>query len=237
MLFYAKLCAKSEKYKPGKSIHKTLDHIFSQYLSLKGHYNHARHLAKISVQFLQATGTIHGLTGEHWLKIMYCAGFAHDIGKAEEWGNNHDQASFELICRNNNVLNDILSKKEIRITALCALYHNNLNPGEEDPLLYELNEIEVYAVKILSSLLKMADRLDQEKNQNLKRISCYADEQEKILYVYLKRKKNVPPGGIIIDQNVFRKRMTEKSALWMKLTGYKPVFIEAGKARENQNIL
>jgi putative phosphoesterase len=116
---------------------------------------HSKQVTKLALQFFDGLADVHklGATERCWLE---CASILHDIGLSKSESGHHKKSA-KLI------LNDIempFPSGERRIIASIARYHRKGLPNQSHYNLASLDKATIHKVKVLASLLRIADGLD-----------------------------------------------------------------------------
>jgi exopolyphosphatase/guanosine-5'-triphosphate,3'-diphosphate pyrophosphatase len=124
---------------------------------------HSSQVTKLALEFFDGLINVHNLG---WLERCWleCAAIMHDVGLSKGRGG-HQKESAKLI------LNDTqlpFTSRERRIIASIARYHRKDLPNQKHYNLKSLNRQTVNTIKILSSLLRVADSLDYTHQSNVK---------------------------------------------------------------------
>jgi putative phosphoesterase len=134
-----------------------------------GHWNDSEHysqVTKLSLEFFDGLINVHKL-GERERCWLEYAAILHDVGLSKNRGGHHRESA-KLI------LNDTqlpFSSRERRIVASIARYHRKGLPKQKHYNLRSLDRNTVNTIKILASLLRVADSLDYEHQSNVKTLS------------------------------------------------------------------
>jgi putative phosphoesterase len=131
---------------------EVVDQISRKYWPDNEHYNQ---VSKIALELFDGLTKLHnlGMRERCWLE---CAAFLHDIGLSKARGGHHKKSA-KLI------LNDTqlpFTSQERRIIASIARYHRKALPKQSHYNLKTLNRLNIQKIKMLSSLLRIADSLD-----------------------------------------------------------------------------
>ncbi len=116
---------------------------------------HSKQVTKFALQFFDGLADVHklGATERCWLE---CSSILHDIGLSKS-ASGHHKKSAKLI------LNDIempFPSQERRIIANIARYHRKGLPKQSHYNLASMDKATIHKVKVLASLLRVADGLD-----------------------------------------------------------------------------
>ncbi|MGA2385644.1 MAG: YfcE family phosphodiesterase [Candidatus Bathyarchaeia archaeon] len=125
--------------------------------------DHYEQVIKLSLEFFDKLGSVHNLGRKErcWLE---CAAIMHDVGLSKGRGGHHKESA-------RLILNDLklpFTSRERRIVASIARYHRKGLPKQKHFNLKSLDRQTVKVIKILSSLLRVADSLDYTHESNVK---------------------------------------------------------------------
>jgi exopolyphosphatase/guanosine-5'-triphosphate,3'-diphosphate pyrophosphatase len=131
------------------------------------HQAHSEQVAKLCLELLDCTKSLHHLTGPDRELIEYGA-MLHDIGWhiARE---RHHKHSMYLI-ENGNLLG--FSRSEISVIANIARYHRKSEPGVKHKSFKKLSPHERKVVRVGAALLRIADGLDRSHSAVITGLSC-----------------------------------------------------------------
>jgi len=170
---------------------------------------HSSQVTTLALQFFDGLADVHklGETERFWLE---CASILHDIGLSKS-ASGHHKKSAKLI------LNDIempFASQERRIIASIARYHRKGLPKQSHYNLASLDRATIYKVKVLASLLRVADGLDCTHQASVKSINLKVGTK-KITVESLSKNKSM------LEEQAFNK----KKDLFEKVFGKKLVLI------------
>jgi exopolyphosphatase / guanosine-5'-triphosphate,3'-diphosphate pyrophosphatase len=123
---------------------------------------HAQQVVRLSLALFDQTRAVHGLTDREreWLEF---AALLHDIGGHISYARHH-RHSYYLI-KNGDLRG--FSPDEIEVMALVARYHRRGTPKRSHEEYAELSTALRRTVKILSSILRVAESLDRSHSQSI----------------------------------------------------------------------
>ena len=170
---------------------------------------HSSQVTTLALQFFDGLANVHKLseTERYWLE---CASTLHDIGLSKS-ASGHHKKSAKLI------LNDIempFPSQEKRIIASIARYHRKGLPKQSHYNLASLDNATIHKVKVLASLLRVADGLDCTHQAIVKSINLKVGTK-KITVESLTENKSM------LEEQAFNK----KKDLFEKVFGKKLVLI------------
>jgi exopolyphosphatase/guanosine-5'-triphosphate,3'-diphosphate pyrophosphatase len=116
---------------------------------------HYGQVCKLALELFDGLTKLHHL-GERERCWLECAAILHDIGLLKARGGHHKRSA-------KFILNDVqmpFSSQERRIVASVARYHRKGLPKQNHYNLATLDRATVHKVKVLASLLRVADSLD-----------------------------------------------------------------------------
>lgn len=134
------------------------------------HSDHCRQVAKLSLLIYDQFLPLHGLGREERL-ILELGAHLHDIGWAEGQ-KGHNKTSMKMI----QSREDLIPDRRIRnLVANLARYHRKAHPQIRHSHFSELDPEDRNRVKMLSSILRIADGLDWDHLDNVRDIFCESD--------------------------------------------------------------
>ena len=167
---------------------------------------HSSKVTQLSLRFFDCLASIHklGIRERCWLE---CAAILHDIGLSKGRGG-HNKETAKLILNDTELQ---FSSQERQIVANIARYHRKGLPKQKHYNLGSLDRVTINQIKVLASLLRIADGLDYTHNAIVKKlnireeINCiiveYESENKSILEEQaFSRKKD-------LFEKVFKKRL------------------------------
>jgi putative phosphoesterase len=127
---------------------------------------HYSQVTKLALEFFDGLIDVHNL-GELERCWLECAAIMHDVGLSKGVGGHHKESA-------RLILNDTqlpFPSRERRIVASIARYHRKGLPNQKHYNLKSLDRQTVNTIKILSSLLRVADSLDYTHQSNVKTLN------------------------------------------------------------------
>jgi exopolyphosphatase / guanosine-5'-triphosphate,3'-diphosphate pyrophosphatase len=118
---------------------------------------HGVRVSNFALQIFDATEKLHKLTERDRL-LLHAAAVLHDVGDYVKYDGHHKH-SYYLI-RNSDLMG--LSREERAVVANIARYHRKGGPELEHPNYRELTKPERNSVRVLCSIVRVADALDRE---------------------------------------------------------------------------
>ncbi len=117
--------------------------------------DHSEQVRKLACGLFDGLVKLHklGIRERYWLE---CAAVLHDVGLSESRGSHHKKSA-KLILNETQLP---FTLQERRVIASIARYHRKELPKPSDYNLATLDPATVHKVKVLSSLLRIADSLD-----------------------------------------------------------------------------
>ncbi len=140
---------------------------------------HARHVAKLALDFFGQTIEIHQL-GARWEAILEMAALLHEVGLSINERSYHKHSMY--IIRNTVFFG--VSQKDLTLVALVARYHRRAAPQPGHDVYSSLRRDDRVAVSKLAAILRVAKSLDASRNQRINQITCRV-EGKKTLAIYI----------------------------------------------------
>jgi exopolyphosphatase / guanosine-5'-triphosphate,3'-diphosphate pyrophosphatase len=137
---------------------------------------HAEQVTRLSLELFDQLRELHRL-GDTERRILIAAALLHDIGQFVSYRRHHKH-SYYLIA--NSEL-PAFTPRQILLVALVARYHRRGEPQEEHEGYAELSRGEREVVDRLSSLLRVADALDREHQQQVATLTATLDEGKELV--------------------------------------------------------
>ena len=131
---------------------------------------HYTQVTRLALEFFDGLINVHQL-GERERCWLECAAILHDVGLSKDRDGHHKESA-KLI------LNDTqlpFTSQERRIVASIARYHRKGLPKQKHYNLATLDRVTVHKVKILASLLRVADGLDYTHQSIVKSLNIKVD--------------------------------------------------------------
>ncbi len=135
--------------------------------------DHYMQVTRLALEFFDGLISLHQL-GERERCWLECAAILHDVGLSKARGGHH-KVSAKLI------LNDTrlpFTSQERRVVASIARYHRKGLPKLKHYNLATLDRANIHKVKILASLLRVADGLDCTHQSNVKSLNIKTDAKK-----------------------------------------------------------
>ena len=161
-----------------------VEEFLKNYLTSKSDLEHAKHTKEISLEIYFNLKEIfpnnHLLNFENAEKLISYSALLHDIGTNLSISllKPHNKVSAKLILENKI---DDLTIEQTKIVALSARYHRGSKPKEKHKHYSPLNQKEKNTVKVISSILRLADSLDCKHLQNVQNIMLTYDFNKAVL--------------------------------------------------------
>jgi exopolyphosphatase/guanosine-5'-triphosphate,3'-diphosphate pyrophosphatase len=162
---------------------------------------HARHVAALAVSIFDQTRPLHGL-GAPDRKILQVAALLHDIGQFVSYQGHHKH-SFYLISASEL---PSFSAAEMRLVGNVARYHRKGEPAPHHPGFMAAPEGDRQRVVRLAAILRLADSLDREHVQRVRRVEVKLGKSEITLTLE-------GSGGLLLESWLLKK----KAAMFSKV--------------------
>lgn len=132
---------------------------------------HCEHVAKLSLILFDELKSLHELPKVN-KEYLEAAALLHDIGYHISYGQHHKHSYY--IIRNSGLLG--FNDQEISVIANIARYHRKSHPKPGHTEFSSLPSKQQEVVKVLSSILRVADSFDRTHSQSVKDISIKSNE-------------------------------------------------------------
>ena len=139
---------------------------------------HAEQVTRLSLLLFDQLRELHGL-GDVDRRILLAAALLHDIGQYVSYRRHHKH-SYYLIA--NSEL-PAFTPSQILLVALVSRYHRRSEPKEEHEGYGELSRSDRDLVDRLAALLRVADALDREHQQQVTGVTATVEDDELVLAV------------------------------------------------------
>ncbi len=141
--------------------------------------SHALQVRRLALDLYDQLTPLHGYGKEERL-LLECASLLHDIG----WSikpNAHNKGARDAILAEPFVG---LDDRQRLIVALVARYHRKSHPHSRHRGYRDLRMDDRRIVRVLASILRIADGLDRSHTENIRQIDCdYSDGQLRLRFV------------------------------------------------------
>ncbi|KGE71904.1 phosphatase [Spirochaeta lutea] len=168
---------------------------------------HSQHVTGLALQLFDQLVAEHGL-GKRERLYLEVAGILHDIGYFINPSGHHKHGQY--IVQHSEIFG--LSKNDIQIISNIVRYHRTTKPSNNHFEYSSLARDERLIVMKLSSILRVADALDRNHNQQISSVVCTIVDGDLIL--------RVPFRG---DLAVERYGLSRKGSLFEEIFGYRIV--------------
>jgi exopolyphosphatase / guanosine-5'-triphosphate,3'-diphosphate pyrophosphatase len=157
--------------------------ITSSALALGRHYrfdeNHAKHVARLAIRLFDQLQDLHQLDDLD-RRILLAAALLHDIGQFVAYRRHHKHSEYLIA----NADLATFSPSEIRLVALTARYHRRAEPKEGHEGLVGLTAGEKSRLRMLASILRIADALDRDHAQHVTDVTAVVARDRLLLSIY-----------------------------------------------------
>jgi exopolyphosphatase/guanosine-5'-triphosphate,3'-diphosphate pyrophosphatase len=123
---------------------------------------HARHVTRLALQLFDELHELHAME-EDDRRVLLAAGLLHDIGQYIAYQQHHKHSRYLIL----NSEPRGLSPREIGVVALVARYHRRAEPKDSHEGYADLGLKDRRRVDKLAALLRIADALDREHQQQV----------------------------------------------------------------------
>ena len=187
-----------------------IEEYLRNYLNSKSDLAHAKFVENKSLELYTKLKKIfpknHLLNFEKAEKLISSAALLHDIGAllSTPLLKSHNKVGAELILENKI---DDFNDTETIITALCVRYHRGSKPKEHKHKIFaSLNQKNKNTIRVISSILRIADSLDYNHLQNIQNII--------LMYDFDKCTLTLDPGINIIFNKGIKRVFDKKKTLF-----------------------
>ena len=132
---------------------------------------HAEHTTRLALQMFDTLEEIHRY-GPYERQLLEYATLLHDIGRVISYPRHHRHGWY--ILKNANLIG--FQPAEIDILAAAVAYHRGKKPKRKDNYMGSLGRKQRRLVRLLTSILRIADGLDRQHNQLITRIKAKQEE-------------------------------------------------------------
>lgn len=132
--------------------------------------NHARTVQKLAIQIFDGLQELHKL-GHRERVFLEVAAVLHDIGRFIRPSAHHKHSMY--LIQHAELVG--LTNEELNIVALMARYHNKGTPSEKNVEYKQLSVADRLCVDYLTAILRVADALDREHNDQVRSVSVHIE--------------------------------------------------------------
>ena len=140
---------------------------------------HAEQVTRLSLLLFDQLRELHGL-GDLDRRILLAAALLHDIGQFVSYRRHHKHSYYLIV---NSEL-PAFTPRQILLVALVARYHRRGEPQDEHEGYADLTRSERDVVDRLAAILRIADALDREHEQQVTDVVATVDGNELVLAVH-----------------------------------------------------
>lgn len=134
---------------------------------------HGLQVSKLAESLYDQLEEVHGLNGEG-REILLAAAVLHDIGQSISYPKHHKHSHY-LIAQSEL---PGLSLNDIQVVAVVARYHRKADPSPKHDEFAALSEKEQELVRKLAPILRIADALDREHQEKVRKVSVQVEDDE-----------------------------------------------------------
>ena len=157
---------------------RTIKHAMALASSLRYEEEHSRQVSKVALMFFDELRELHSL-GKRERLLLEVGSLLHDIGWVEGRTSHHKKAR-DIILESKI---PGLSREEHIIVALIARYHRKSLPRNNHGYYSELSKKSKNIVRILASLVRLADGLDRTHLSLVQDIKCGIQVKKIVLHI------------------------------------------------------
>ncbi|MGA2682273.1 MAG: YfcE family phosphodiesterase [Candidatus Bathyarchaeia archaeon] len=173
---------------------------------------HCRQVTDLTLDFFDGLVKLHNL-GEKERCWLECAAIMHDAGLLEGRRGHHKETATLIL--NNTQLP--FSSRERRIVASVARYHRKGLPKQKHYNLRALDGETIKVIKVLSSLLRVADSLDYTHQSNVKSLNFKVGTKKIIAECQSETKSTLEEQAFNKKKDLFERLFAKKLVLiWKK---------------------
>jgi len=132
---------------------------------------HSMQVARISLQFFDALGEMHGVQ-VHYRELLEYAALLHNIGTFISISSHHKHSQY--IIQNGGLRG--FSPSEIEIIGNVARYHRKSPPSEKHAAYLGLKPKHRHAVDVLSGILRIANGLERGHRRNVEKVKIVEEK-------------------------------------------------------------
>jgi exopolyphosphatase/guanosine-5'-triphosphate,3'-diphosphate pyrophosphatase len=167
---------------------------------------HCEHTSKLSLYLYDALQPFHQY-GPSQRELLEYSALLHDIGRVISYPE-HDVHGWYIV-KNSNLIG--FSPAEIEILAAVVGYHRKRKPKKRDELLRDFKKSDRKLVRFLSGILRVADALDRQHNQQISKISATTERQDQLaIFLYSTEPAFVPLRAAVQKSALLQKSLKIK---------------------------
>jgi exopolyphosphatase/guanosine-5'-triphosphate,3'-diphosphate pyrophosphatase len=137
---------------------------------------HARQVTALALSLFDQLGPLHGL-GASERRLLLAAGLLHDVGQYISYKRHHKHSLYLISASELPGF----SEADIGVVANVARYHRRSGPSGEHEAFAVLSPSDQARVKRLAAILRLADALDREHSDRVKRVVAEIGKNEVLL--------------------------------------------------------
>ena len=162
--------------------YQSVDHLCDLYRVRRGH---AEHVKNLSLQLFDDLKSLHHF-GDRERELLEAASLLHDVGYHISADQHHKHS--EYIIRNSPLPG--FTNDESELIACVARYHRKSHPKKKHEAFAKLHPNEQESVRVLSSVMRIAEGLDRRQQQIVRTVRAEVSDQR--IDVYLASPTAVP---------------------------------------------
>jgi exopolyphosphatase/guanosine-5'-triphosphate,3'-diphosphate pyrophosphatase len=174
---------------------------------------HAEHIAYLCGELYEALREKHQLSSRYGL-ILHVAALLHEIGRFISERSHHKHSMYIIL--NSELFG--LGSRDLKLAALVARYHRRAIPRPTHEVYSQLDRESRIAVAKLAAILRVADALEAEHSQRIRKIEVSVENKEVTI-----RTRSV------LDLSLEKAAMQSKSQMFEQVYG-KPVVLKTTRA-------
>lgn len=157
---------------------------------------HAEHTAMLSLQMFDALSSVHEY-GPKVRELMEYTALLHDIGRVISYPGHHKHGWY--IIKHANLIG--FQAYEIEMIAAAVVCHRGMDPNRTNPFLGGTSKKNRRIVRLLSGILRIADSLDRQHNQSIRKIVAVQERPRRMSFVLYADQPAVIPLRAAIERS------------------------------------
>ena len=132
---------------------------------------HGQHVARLALSLFDQLKAEHKL-GDDERRVLMAASILHDIGTFIGYKRHHKHSQYIIAA------SEIagFSPGDVEVIANIARYHRKSPPNDQHELFMKLKDKDRERVRLLAAMLRLADAMDREHRQHVRRVSAAVND-------------------------------------------------------------